>query len=129
MLSNYDQDSKSGKASRKIIKNGLVKSRMHVKIEHAKVQNSNDDDSNKEGGSHVCVRRVQNFRLTSSKCMVLVEQWKKLSHSNLVSLRQVFTSKAFGDQSMFFIYDFFAGAETLMAKHFTQTPNFFDQYG
>ena len=42
--------------------------------------------------------------------MVLVEQWKKLSHSNLVSLRQVFTSKAFGDQSMFFIYDFFAGA-------------------
>ena len=42
---------------------------------------------------YVCVRRVQNFRLTNSKCMVLVEQWKKLQHTNLVSLRQVFTSK------------------------------------
>lgn len=79
--------------------------------------------------SYVCVRRVQNFRLTNSKCMVLVEQWKKLQHTNLVSLRQVFTSKAFGDQSMLFIYDFFPGAETLMAKHFTQGPPFFDQFG
>ena len=43
--------------------------------------------------SYFCVRRVQNFRLTNSKCMVLVEQWKKLHHTNLVSLRQVFTSK------------------------------------
>jgi len=88
--------------------------------------------SGQEMGSspaYVCVRRVQNFRLTNSKCMVLVEQWKKLHHTNLVSLRQVFTSKAFGDQSMLFIYDFFAGAETLMAKHFTQTPQFFDQFG
>jgi len=79
--------------------------------------------------SYFCVRRVQNFRLTNSKCMVLVEQWKKLQHTNLVSLRQVFTSKAFGDQSMLFIYDFFPGAETLMAKHFTQGPPFFDQFG
>ena len=29
--------------------------------------------------------------------MVLVDQWKKVSHSNLVSLREVFTTKAFGD--------------------------------
>ena len=30
---------------------------------------------------------------------------------------------------MLFIYDFFPGAETLMAKHFTQGPPFFDQFG
>ena len=54
----------------------------------------------------------------NTKCMSLVEQWKKLSHSNLVSLRQVFTTKSFGDHSMVFVYDFHAGAETLMAKHF-----------
>lgn len=29
--------------------------------------------------------------------MILVDQWKKISHSNLVSLREVFTTKAFGD--------------------------------
>jgi len=82
------------------------------------------------GGGVYCVRRVQNFRLTNSKCMVLVEQWKKLAgSSNLVALRQVFTSKAFGDQSMLFVYDFYPGAETLMAKHFTQQPTFFDQFG
>jgi len=91
---------------------------------------SQSKGSGQDGTSqYVCVRRVQNFRLTNSKCMVLVEQWKKLQHTNLVSLRQVFTSKAFGDQSMLFIYDFYPGAETLMAKHFTQSPPYFDQFG
>ena len=50
--------------------------------------------------------------------MMLVEQWRKLSHSNLVALRQVFTTKSFGDHSMVFVYDLYPGAETLMAKHF-----------
>ena len=67
--------------------------------------------------------------------MGLVDQWKKMSHSNLVTLRQVrilhlssvafllfiiqvFTSKSFGDHSMVFVYDFYPGAETLMSKHF-----------
>ena len=31
-------------------------------------------------------------RLVNTKCMGLVEQWKKMSHSNLVTLRQVKTS-------------------------------------
>ena len=50
--------------------------------------------------------------------MGLVDQWKKMSHSNLVTLRQVFTSKSFGDHSMLFVYDFYPGSETLMSKHF-----------
>ena len=41
-----------------------------------------------------------------------------MSHSNLVTLRQVFTSKSFGDHSMVFVYDFYPGSETLMSKHF-----------
>ena len=81
------------------------------------------------------MRRVQNFKLVNSKCMVLVEQWRKLSHSNLVALRQVFTTKEFGDQSIIFVYDFYPGAETLMAKHFTNSSSlpgnssFMDPYG
>ena len=47
-----------------------------------------------------------------------VDQWKKMSHSNLVTLRQVFTSKSFGDHSMVFVYDFFPGSETLMSRYF-----------
>lgn len=37
------------------------------------------------------------FRLVNTKSMALVDQWKKVSHSNLVSLREVFTTKSFGD--------------------------------
>ncbi len=51
--------------------------------------------------------------------MVLVDQWKKLQHTNLVALRQVFTTKTFNDHSMVFVYDFYPGAETLMSKHFS----------
>ena len=38
--------------------------------------------------------------------MILVDQWKKVSHSNLVSLREVFTTKAFGDNCKSKIYVF-----------------------
>ena len=37
------------------------------------------------------------FRLVNTKCMALIDVWKKLQHSNIVQLREVFTTKAFGD--------------------------------
>lgn len=37
------------------------------------------------------------FRLVNTKCMMLVDMWKKIQHSNSVTLREVFTTKAFGD--------------------------------
>lgn len=37
------------------------------------------------------------FRLVNTKCMMLVDMWKKIQHSNCVTLREVFTTKAFGD--------------------------------
>ena len=69
-------------------------------------------------GQHMCLRRIHGYRLVNTKCMSLVDQWKKMSHSNLVTLRQVFTSKSFGDHSMVFVYDFYPGSETLMSRHF-----------
>ena len=74
--------------------------------------------ANMKTGLHVCLRRIHNYRLVNTKCMMLVDQWKKLSHANLVTLRQVFTTKSFGDHSMVFVYDLFPCAETLMSKHF-----------
>lgn len=38
------------------------------------------------------------FRLQSSKCTTVVDSWKKLQHSNVVQLREVFTTKSFNDQ-------------------------------
>ncbi|PSN54180.1 hypothetical protein C0J52_03572 [Blattella germanica] len=65
------------------------------------------------------------FRLPNTKCMVLVDMWKRLQHSNIVQLREVFTTKAFGDYSMIFVYDYHPGSETLLMKHFSpsEPPN------
>ncbi|KAM9333220.1 PAN2-PAN3 deadenylation complex subunit PAN3 isoform 3-T3 [Pholidichthys leucotaenia] len=65
-----------------------------------------------------CLRRIHGFRLVNTKCMMLVDMWKKIQHSNSVTLREVFTTKAFGDHSLVFAYDFHAGAETMFSRHF-----------
>ena len=75
--------------------------------------------TNTKNGQYVALRRIHGFRLVNTKCMVLVDQWKKLQHANLVSLRQVFTTKSFNDHSMVFVYDFYPGAETLFSRHFS----------
>ncbi|KAK3606405.1 hypothetical protein CHS0354_042055 [Potamilus streckersoni] len=71
-------------------------------------------------GMVYCLRRINGFRLVNTKCMTLVDMWKKLYHPNVVQLREVFTTKAFGDHSIVFVYDFFAGAETLLSCHFKE---------
>ncbi|XP_078494420.1 PAN2-PAN3 deadenylation complex subunit pan3-like [Ciona intestinalis] len=73
-------------------------------------------------GLPYCLRRIHGFRQVNEKCMVLVEMWKKLQHANVVQLREVFTSKAFGEHSLIFAHDYHAGAETMMSRHF-QNPN------
>ncbi|XP_043499031.1 PAN2-PAN3 deadenylation complex subunit PAN3 isoform X2 [Polistes fuscatus] len=74
-----------------------------------------------KSGTRYCLRRVHDFRLANTKCMVLVDMWKRLAHTNLVQLREVFTTKAFGDHSMVFVYDYHPGSETLLNKHFSST--------
>ncbi|XP_044237657.3 PAN2-PAN3 deadenylation complex subunit PAN3 isoform X8 [Ursus arctos] len=69
-----------------------------------------------------CLRRIHGFRLVNTKCMVLVDMWKKIQHSNIVTLREVFTTKAFAEPSLVFAYDFHAGGETMMSRHFND-PN------
>uniref|UniRef100_A0A7N6AZQ4 PAN2-PAN3 deadenylation complex subunit PAN3 n=1 Tax=Anabas testudineus TaxID=64144 RepID=A0A7N6AZQ4_ANATE len=56
-----------------------------------------------------CLRRIHAFRLVNTKCMMLVDMWKKIQHSNCVTLREVFTTKAFGDHC----------DKTKFCKHFT----------
>ena len=51
--------------------------------------------------------------------MALMDLWKKIQHSNIVNLREVFTTKAFGDHSMVFVYDYHPASETVMARHFS----------
>ena len=37
------------------------------------------------------------LRLSGTKCLQLVSLWSKVNHSNLVTLRELFTTKSFGD--------------------------------
>lgn len=48
-------------------------------------------------GVKYCLRRIHGFRLQSTKCVTIIDSWKKLQHSNIVQLREVFTTKACGD--------------------------------
>lgn len=55
--------------------------------------------------------------------MQVVDVWKKFSHPNCVTLREVFTTKAFGDNSLILVYDHHAGSQTLLSKYFTPASN------
>ncbi|PIK48258.1 putative PAB-dependent poly(A)-specific ribonuclease subunit PAN3-like [Apostichopus japonicus] len=55
---------------------------------------------NKKDGKLYCLRRIHGFKVSNTQWMVLVDKWKKLQHSNIVSLREVFSTKAFGEHCM-----------------------------
>lgn len=53
--------------------------------------------TNIKTGLHYCLYRIHGYRLNNVKVTQLMDLWKKLQHSSIVQLREVFTSKAFGD--------------------------------
>jgi PAB-dependent poly(A)-specific ribonuclease subunit 3 len=70
------------------------------------------------------------FRIQSVKLMMqVVDVWKKFSHPNCAKLREVFTTKAFGDNSLILVYDYHANSQTLMSKYFTPTSNGYTSSG
>ncbi|XP_038055526.1 PAN2-PAN3 deadenylation complex subunit pan3-like isoform X2 [Patiria miniata] len=74
---------------------------------------------NKKDNKLYCLRRIHGFRMTNTQWMVLVDKWKKLQHSNIVTLREVFSTKAFGEHSTVFVHDYHPTALTMMHRHFT----------
>ncbi|XP_063596077.1 PAN2-PAN3 deadenylation complex subunit pan3-like [Penaeus indicus] len=75
--------------------------------------------TNIKTGLHYCLYRIHGYRLSNVKVTQLVDLWKKIQHSSVTQLREVFTTKAFNDNSIVFVYDYHAGAETLAARHFS----------
>uniref|UniRef100_A0A914V118 Protein kinase domain-containing protein n=1 Tax=Plectus sambesii TaxID=2011161 RepID=A0A914V118_9BILA len=70
-------------------------------------------------GLPYCLRRLHNSRLAHQKSLTMVDLWKKLVHAHVVQLREVFSTKHFGDYSLMFIYDYHPLAETLKMRHFS----------
>lgn len=53
--------------------------------------------TNMKTGLRYCLYRIHGYRLNNVKVTQLVDLWKKLQHSSVTQLREVFTTKAFGD--------------------------------
>ena len=71
-------------------------------------------------GEVLCLLRVHSFTPSAGLkgVMQVVESWKKVTCSNITPLRHVFATKDFGDTSLVFVYDYFAGAKTLTSQYF-----------
>ncbi|VDM41319.1 unnamed protein product [Toxocara canis] len=74
-------------------------------------------------GMPYCIRRIHNYRVSSSKQLNLADNWKKLIHANVVQLREVLPTRQFGDHSLLFVYDFHPLSETLKLRHLNSRVN------
>jgi len=76
--------------------------------------------TNAVDGMAYVLRRLEGFRLVNEKAMAVVERIKQIPHPNIINLREVFTTKDFGDHSLVFVYDYHPGAVTLQQHHFAR---------
>eukprot|EP01133_Synstelium_polycarpum_P011980 gene11980-13983_t len=69
-------------------------------------------------GYPYAIRRVEGFRLSSEFALQAAESWRNVVHPSIVSLKEIFVSKEFGDNnSIFFTYEFHPGSETLESRY------------
>jgi PAB-dependent poly(A)-specific ribonuclease subunit 3 len=73
-------------------------------------------------GKYYVLRRLENFRLTHEAAIALVERWRRIRHPSIVSVREAFTTRAFGDASIVFVYDYHPLAASLYAEHMVPKP-------
>ncbi|BGP03296.1 hypothetical protein NBRC10513v2_007026 [Rhodotorula toruloides] len=72
----------------------------------------------KEGeGRCYALRRIEGFRLQHEAAIAAVEKWTRVRHPGLVGVREAFTTRAFGDHSIIFVYDFHPCSQTLYEAH------------
>lgn len=73
-----------------------------------------------KSGQHVCLRRLHACVRSPAHCARVASAWRKVNHSNVLSVRDVFATKAFGDDSVVLVYDYDPIVESLADKHFDQ---------
>jgi serine/threonine protein kinase len=57
--------------------------------------------------------------MTNEIAIKSLENWRRIQHSNITSVREAFTTRSFGDHSLVFVYDYHPLSTTLYAKHFS----------
>ncbi|KAI8329373.1 kinase-like domain-containing protein [Choanephora cucurbitarum] len=71
-----------------------------------------------DGRTYALVR-IEGFRLVNELAMSVVEAWRRIRHCNIVSVREAFTTRAFGDSSLIFAFDYHPCSSTLYTSYFT----------
>lgn len=91
-----------------------------------------------DGRSYALVR-IEGYRLVNELAMTVVEAWRRIRHCNIVSIREAFTTRAFGDSckqfcrhiylhiihqchfllALIFAYDYHPCSTTLYSTYFT----------
>ncbi|KLO17740.1 hypothetical protein SCHPADRAFT_820906 [Schizopora paradoxa] len=64
-------------------------------------------------GVQYCLRRIENFRLASEAGFSPVEQWSRIRHPAIIYVREAFTTRAFGDNSLVVVHDYYPDAQSL----------------
>ncbi|GAN02516.1 poly(A)-specific ribonuclease [Mucor ambiguus] len=70
-------------------------------------------------GKYYTMVRIEGFRLVNEQAMNIVKQWRKIKHANIVAIREAFTTRAFGDSSLVFVYDYHPCSITLFEAYFS----------
>ncbi|WFD25384.1 PAB-dependent poly(A)-specific ribonuclease subunit 3 [Malassezia nana] len=73
-------------------------------------------------GKCYVLRRLESVPHVQPSALASVERWRTLQHPSLVAVREAFTTHAFGDHSLVFVYDYHPLATTLYMEHMTVKP-------
>ncbi|KAJ3367952.1 PAB-dependent poly(A)-specific ribonuclease subunit 3 [Kappamyces sp. JEL0680] len=71
-------------------------------------------------GKPYLLRRMENYRLGNDLAISSIDAWTKVRHPGIVSVREGFTTKAFGDISLVMVYDFHPLAITIQEKYLSR---------
>lgn len=63
------------------------------------------------------IHRITNIRQISQNAITQLDNWRRITHSNIIRFHEMVHTMAFNDNSVLFVYDFHPLSETLM-KHF-----------
>ncbi|RWA14177.1 hypothetical protein EKO27_g927 [Xylaria grammica] len=85
--------------------------------------------TSRKNGNIYCLRRVEGFRLTNEDAIKAVNSWKKISHPNIVTTVEAFTTRDFNDSSLIFVHSYHPLSKTLAEHHFPVTTNRFSRPG
>lgn len=75
-----------------------------------------------EDGRLYTMRRLQNVPISSSSVLKSVKKWNKVNCANSVKIYEVFTTRAFNDNSLILIYDYYPMSVNLLENHFMSLP-------